>query len=348
MKKLLLYGTTWRYPRNQLLLNSLKNFFNLKILTSRPIDNSISHLISKDYYFVEKFINYKSVGLSFCPNYKSFIEEFKPDFVLTVEPHTLSTLQSIYFKKKYKYDSIIFSWQNLNTIPKYYFQKVILKYNLKNSNYLIGGTRDVVNYFENYNINGDDFRNEWDFKINDKILLYAGRLHPEKGLKQILEVSKFYNDKIKFIFVGEGPYKDEIKKKSQKNILYFPKINYSDMPKLYRTADIVLYPSLTQKYWKEQFGYSVIEANACGKPVITTNSGSLRLIVKEGINGSNFNEGDINMFKNKIDFWLEKIKDEETKFKIKKYIEKFSNDNIAMIYNQILNYKSRKYKSDWI
>jgi len=370
LRKLLLYGTTWRYPRNQLFLNSLKYYFDVKLLTSKPPDNSIKDLLDFDRYNSGRFINYKSVGLSICPNFKEFINDFKPDYVLTIEPHTLSSFQSIYYSKLFNYKSIIFSWQNLLSIPKYCIQKKILDYNKKRCWLFLAGTIDVKNYYLSNSIQeemisicpetgfdeeifttvGNNFREEWNLENEDKVILYAGRIHVEKGIKQILEVSRYFiNSKnIKFIFVGDGPHKEMIKNYYNENILLLPKIDYAQMPKLYRTADIVLYPSLTQPYWKEQFGYSVIEANACGKPVITTRSGSLRHLVKENINGSQFDENNVMALHDCIKLWLHKLSDNVYSKNIRNHIEIFSNKSIASIYyNIIQNPHENYYQNSW-
>ena len=45
--------------------------------------------------------------------------------------------------------------------------------------------------------------------------------------------------------------------------------------------DLLLAPSLTTRRWKEQFGRMVIEAFACGVPVISSDSGELPYVIEE-------------------------------------------------------------------
>jgi glycosyltransferase involved in cell wall biosynthesis len=44
-------------------------------------------------------------------------------------------------------------------------------------------------------------------------------------------------------------------------------------------------PSIPTNVWAEQFGYSIVEAMACGKPVISTSTGSIPEVVKDRITG---------------------------------------------------------------
>jgi len=51
-------------------------------------------------------------------------------------------------------------------------------------------------------------------------------------------------------------------------------------------------PSETQPNWKEQFGRVVIEAMACGTPVVGSDSGAIPELIKSTIGGLIFHEGD--------------------------------------------------------
>ena len=59
--------------------------------------------------------------------------------------------------------------------------------------------------------------------------------------------------------------------------------NVSDeiLPSYYKTADVFCAPSLCG----ESFGVTLLEAMACGRPVITTDVGLIRRIVAHGVNG---------------------------------------------------------------
>lgn len=55
--------------------------------------------------------------------------------------------------------------------------------------------------------------------------------------------------------------------------------NYNDMPDIYRSADLFFLPSRTTSTWEEQYGMALIEAMACGLPIVTTDSGAILEVV---------------------------------------------------------------------
>ncbi len=57
------------------------------------------------------------------------------------------------------------------------------------------------------------------------------------------------------------------------------------MPEIHNLADVFCLPSIPTKNWAEQFGYSMVEAMACGKAVISTSSGSIPEVVKDRSTG---------------------------------------------------------------
>jgi glycosyltransferase involved in cell wall biosynthesis len=70
-------------------------------------------------------------------------------------------------------------------------------------------------------------------------------------------------------------------------------VAHEQMPHLYRTMDVLVVPSCTLPRWREQFGRVVIEALACGVPVLTSDSGELPRLVSATGGGWTFPEGDV-------------------------------------------------------
>lgn len=56
-------------------------------------------------------------------------------------------------------------------------------------------------------------------------------------------------------------------------------VPYASMPKIYQSADVFLLPSLATPTWEEQYGMALVEAMACGLPIITTSSGAIPEVV---------------------------------------------------------------------
>lgn len=89
-------------------------------------------------------------------------------------------------------------------------------------------------------------------------LAYAGRISPEKGILRLIDLANKVND-IRIIAAG----KKQMDISFPKNIEYFGTLTLSDMPHFYNSADLIILPSFT-----EGFANVILEAYACGKPVL--------------------------------------------------------------------------------
>lgn len=118
------------------------------------------------------------------------------------------------------------------------------------------------------------------YNLPSRFLLHIGNTAPRKNTKGVLIAFDKYlqNNQHALPLVISGCEKEFIlstlKKMDKEDLLkqlillnYLP---FSDLPVLYNLAEIFLYPS-----FKEGFGMPVVEAMACGTPVITANNSSL-------------------------------------------------------------------------
>lgn len=123
-------------------------------------------------------------------------------------------------------------------------------------------------------------------KSKDIHILFVGRLVENKGVYELLyALHSLKNDKklssynILLTIVGTGSEKERIKMTGKKlgilDIIRFIKASYSDIPDIYRAADIFVAPSKENTYWQEQWGMALMEAQASGLPIVTTQSGSI-------------------------------------------------------------------------
>ncbi len=133
-----------------------------------------------------------------------------------------------------------------------------------------------------------NLRKKYNIKENDRILLYTGRIVPDKGIKEaILAFKKLNNKNIKFLIVGSSlnklnaktQYEQEIEKLIDENIVFTGFVNYSEIYKFYKLADIAILPSI----WDDSAPLTVIESLVSGLPIISTISGG---IPEYAINGS--------------------------------------------------------------
>ena len=108
-------------------------------------------------------------------------------------------------------------------------------------------------------------------------VLFVGRLIEKKGVNVLIEVAKKLTQ-IQFIFIGVGPLEGLLKQVSNENnnIIFLGKKSNKELVGFYNAADIFCIPS----QYEEGFGRVVIEAIACGLPVVGSNKGG----IKEALN----------------------------------------------------------------
>jgi glycosyltransferase involved in cell wall biosynthesis len=118
----------------------------------------------------------------------------------------------------------------------------------------------------------DKFLTRQKFNIENKFtVLFVGRLIRKKGIRILVKVAKNL-PKINFLFIGTGPEKSFLSKQTCPNIKYLGPIPNEKLINYYNCADIFCIPSLYQ----EGFGRVVMEAVACGLPVIGSNKGGIK------------------------------------------------------------------------
>jgi len=113
------------------------------------------------------------------------------------------------------------------------------------------------------------------------LALFVGRFIEEKGVRVLLEASLRTNPKIAFGFIGEGPLVKLIRNHGavQKNIRLFGRVSRDELVRFYNAADIVVVPSQHEEF----FGRVVMEALACGSPVVVSNRGNLPNLVENSV-----------------------------------------------------------------
>jgi len=124
----------------------------------------------------------------------------------------------------------------------------------------------------------------------DLVILFAGRFVCEKGVYDLIYAAKkIINDpevdsRVKFVFVGDGPEKSGMKKMISRlgissQVRLVDSVPYGKMPDVYGVGDLFVLPSMPTRFWQEQYGMVLVESMACGKPVLSTHTGSIPEVV---------------------------------------------------------------------
>ena len=126
------------------------------------------------------------------------------------------------------------------------------------------------------------------YEVKGKLLLYVGRLAPEKGIDLLIdampEVVKEYPD-IKLLVIGDGTLREDLEGrvkelKIDQNVIFVGWVDNRDLPKYYATADVFVCPSR-----REGLGLTFVEAGLCGCWLIGTNEGGISDVIQDKNNG---------------------------------------------------------------
>lgn len=129
----------------------------------------------------------------------------------------------------------------------------------------------------------DELRKKYKVAHEDIMLLYVGRLAPEKDLNVLVDafkiVKKEYSN-VKLIIAGDGPSRQGIEALNIPDIILTGELNQEELAPLYASCDIFTFPSTSETY-----GNVVLEAMACGAPVVAPLCGGIKENLKNGFNG---------------------------------------------------------------
>ena len=109
-----------------------------------------------------------------------------------------------------------------------------------------------------------------------KIILYVGRFGRYEGLSYLVKALTLLPENYCLVLIGDGPERPAAEQlvgelKLGHRVLRLDHVPYADLPKYYSVADVFVLPSVDRD---EAFGLVVVEAMACGVPVVTTELGT--------------------------------------------------------------------------
>ena len=127
-----------------------------------------------------------------------------------------------------------------------------------------------------------------------RIILGVGRLVERKGFDQVLTalplIVKRHPD-LHYVIVGEGPYRAQLEalardKGVADNVLFAGAVSDEQLVDYYSMCEMFVMPNREMLDGDtEGFGLVFLEANACGKPVISGRAGGVLDAVRDGVNG---------------------------------------------------------------
>ncbi len=196
----------------------------------------------------------------------------------------------------------------------------------------------VPNFIDLSNVSNSFTDCQRDLMANEdeRIITHISNLRPVKRLMDVIEIFDRIQQEFpaKLLVVGEGPDREKAEnlcrsKGIQKKVVFLG--NSNEIDKILCFSDLFLLPSE-----KESFGLAALEAMSNGVPVISSNTGGLPEVNKEGVSGYLSDVGDVEqMARHAISI----LKDDATlatfKKQAKEVAKTFDIKNIIPIYEDV-------------
>jgi glycosyltransferase involved in cell wall biosynthesis len=163
------------------------------------------------------------------------------------------------------------------------------------------GYRGPLSVFTVYGIDPDMYqpmpRREPRPSPDTVVIGYLGRLTLYKGTGLLIEALASMPSRYRLRFIGSGPDESVLRQMvsergMRERVDFHPAVPTTGVPAALAEVDMLAVPSMTQPNWMEQFGRVLIEAMACGTPVIGSSSGEIPRVI--GDSGLITPEGDVN------------------------------------------------------
>ncbi len=127
--------------------------------------------------------------------------------------------------------------------------------------------------------------------VDSKIILFVGRIEPLKGIDQLLKAMPYLENgrRPKLMIIGGDEHSHHELERLQKlaralqvqdSVDFLGLVKQERMLYLYSAADVCVVPS-----YYESFGLVALESLACGTPVVATDVGNLKNIIRQGETG---------------------------------------------------------------
>jgi glycosyltransferase involved in cell wall biosynthesis len=242
--------------------------------------------------------------LHFYPGLSRLLDELTPDVLhLWEEPWSIVAAQAAYLCGRRGIALVLETEQNIHRVLPFPFE-AIRRLTLARTDMLIARQKEALAVsrecgyqgpvtFVEYTLDTRCFRPDSgnrpakDLSV-DLTIGYVGRFIREKGLFTVLDALKACRRNINFLLMGEGKALAELRDRirelglDEKVKILAPQTQVAQVARFMNSLDALVLMSETTRTWKEQFGRVIIEAQACGVPVIGSSSGAIPSVVGRG------------------------------------------------------------------
>ncbi len=246
--------------------------------------------------------------LHYYPTLARELRRIRPQLLhFDEEPYNLATWLGLQAANRLSITSTFFTWQNLQRAyppPFRWFEQsnyrhtpLALAGNQAAAEVLRGkGYGGEIRIIPQFGVDPQQFTPTPAPSPGPVRIGYAGGLLPEKGLDLLLQACARLTGDWQLRLAGEGQAEPALRQLAAtlgiaQRIEWVGRLSSDEMPNFYHRVDLFVLPSRTTRTWKEQFGRVLVEAMACGVPVIGSDSGEIPQVVGEA--GRIFAEDDV-------------------------------------------------------
>lgn len=252
--------------------------------------------------------------LHYYPGLYDVLRELCPDIVhIDEEPYNLATFLALHAARRVGARTLFFGWQNIlrRYPPPFGWME---RYVLARADYALAGSSEAqtvlrakgytgrARVIPQFGVDPEVFRpaapvlSPAEGSEQTYVVGYSGRLVREKGVDLLLEATARLDGVWKLCIMGDGPERDNLVALAVRlgiadRVIFRGLIAPSRMPEIYPSLHTLVLPSRTSSSWKEQFGRVLIEAMACGVPVVGSDAGEIPQVIGDA--GLLFPEGDV-------------------------------------------------------
>jgi glycosyltransferase involved in cell wall biosynthesis len=126
--------------------------------------------------------------------------------------------------------------------------------------------------------------------------LFVGMLHPWKGADVLLKAWRPCEMAGTLTVAGDGPERARLEKLACERVRFVGMLKAPQVAEELRRTCFLVFPSI----WYETFGRTIVEAFACGTPVIASRIGTAADLVRDGVTGLHFEPGNADDLAEKI------------------------------------------------
>lgn len=248
-----------------------------------------------------------SFHLHYYPQFDRLLSQLRPDIVhIDEEPYNLATYLALRSTRRSGARALFFTWQNLlrRYPPPFNW---IERYTLAHANACIAGNHEAeqvwhakgyrgpIEIIPQFGVDPDVFTPLLRQQATRQLVIgYMGRFVEEKGIDVLLQALSKLDGEWRAELIGGGPARARLIDLARRldiadRVHFAPWMASTGVPQFLRTFDVCVLPSRTRPNWKEQFGRVLVEAMACGVPVVGSTCGEIPNVIGDA--GLIFPEG---------------------------------------------------------